>query len=72
MLRVFFVKPYEGARDGGVAGFASGLGQGLIGVVAKPVDGALEGGTQIIGGLAGTICNVPRAVLSSMGSSQQK
>mmetsp|Transcript_26083 Transcript_26083/g.45401 ORF Transcript_26083/g.45401 Transcript_26083/m.45401 type:complete len:440 (-) Transcript_26083:116-1435(-) len=64
------IKPYEGACQGGMAGFASGVGEGLVGMVTKPVDGVLDGGTQIIGGVAGTMCNVPRAVLNSVGISK--
>lgn len=35
----FFFKPYKGARDGGVLGFAKGCGKGLSGIVTGPVSG---------------------------------
>uniref|UniRef100_A0A1I8A753 VPS13_C domain-containing protein n=1 Tax=Steinernema glaseri TaxID=37863 RepID=A0A1I8A753_9BILA len=37
-----FMKPIEGARDGGAGGFAKGLGKGLIGVVTRPVSGVVD------------------------------
>lgn len=33
-------KPVEGARNGGLQGFAVGIGQGVAGAVVKPVIGA--------------------------------
>lgn len=35
-----FLKPVEGARKGGALGFAKGMGQGLVGLVARPAAGA--------------------------------
>ena len=35
----FFYKPYKGARDEGVLGFAKGCGKGLSGIVLEPVSG---------------------------------
>ena len=35
----FFFKPYKGARDEGVLGFAKGCGKGLTGIVIEPVSG---------------------------------
>jgi vacuolar protein sorting-associated protein 13A/C len=35
-------KPIEGARQGGVGGFAKGLGKGLLGAVLRPVSGAVD------------------------------
>ena len=32
-------KPVEGAREGGVSGAAIGMGQGLVGLIARPVKG---------------------------------
>lgn len=32
----------EGAREGGVGGFAKGLGKGVIGVVARPASGLVD------------------------------
>ena len=37
-----FTKPVEGAKSGGVAGFAAGFGKGLVGLVSKPVSGAVD------------------------------
>ena len=38
-----FLKPGEGAREGGVAGFFAGAAQGLLGAAVKPVVGVLDG-----------------------------
>uniref|UniRef100_A0A158R6A3 VPS13 domain-containing protein n=1 Tax=Syphacia muris TaxID=451379 RepID=A0A158R6A3_9BILA len=35
-------KPIQGARTGGVGGFAKGLGKGLVGVVVRPVSGVVD------------------------------
>lgn len=35
-------KPLEGARDGGVRGFARGLGAGVAGAISKPTAGMLD------------------------------
>lgn len=37
-----FLRPWEGAREEGAAGFAKGLGKGLIGFVARPVSGVVD------------------------------
>ena len=34
-----FEQPVRGALDGGAAGFARGVGRGLVGAVAKPMSG---------------------------------
>ena len=40
------VKPIEGAGKSGLPGFMKGVGQGLIGVVTKPVVGVFDSGQQ--------------------------
>lgn len=35
-------KPIAGAKSGGAAGFASGLGNGIIGVVAQPTGAIVD------------------------------
>jgi vacuolar protein sorting-associated protein 13A/C len=37
-----FLKPIEGALEGGVGGFALGVGKGLVGVVTRPVSGVVD------------------------------
>uniref|UniRef100_A0AC34QPZ6 Vacuolar protein sorting-associated protein 13 DH-like domain-containing protein n=1 Tax=Panagrolaimus sp. JU765 TaxID=591449 RepID=A0AC34QPZ6_9BILA len=37
-----FVKPYEGARRRGFKGFVKGVGQGMIGVVTRPISGIVD------------------------------
>lgn len=37
-----FTKPLEGAQQGGVTGFAKGVGHGLVGVVTRPVSGVVD------------------------------
>ena len=37
-----FLKPYEGAKKEGAVGFLKGLGKGFIGLVTKPIAGALD------------------------------
>ena len=32
----------EGAKEGGVGGFAKGLGKGIVGVVARPASGLVD------------------------------
>ena len=35
-------KPFEGASQEGVGGFVKGFGQGVAGLVAKPVSGVVD------------------------------
>ena len=35
-------KPVEGAKSDGAKGFFKGVGKGLVGVVTKPVAGAVD------------------------------
>lgn len=37
-----FTKPVEGAKSGGFGGFFKGIGKGAVGLVAKPVGGAID------------------------------
>lgn len=37
----FFYKPYKGARDEGVLGFAKGCGKGLTGIIYEPIYGKI-------------------------------
>lgn len=37
-----FEKPISGARKHGVGGFFKGVGQGMVGLVARPLTGALD------------------------------
>jgi vacuolar protein sorting-associated protein 13A/C len=37
-----FLKPYENAKKDGFLGFLKGTGQGLAGVIIKPVTGILD------------------------------
>lgn len=37
-----FLKPIEGARDGGFSGFARGFGKGIVNVVVRPVSGVVD------------------------------
>ncbi|KAJ1477081.1 hypothetical protein T484DRAFT_1631732, partial [Baffinella frigidus] len=37
-----FAKPMAGAREGGTAGFFSGLGKGILGAVVKPTAGLMD------------------------------
>ena len=39
VLEGFFYKPYKGARDEGMLGFAKGCGKGLSGIVYEPIYG---------------------------------
>jgi len=43
-VKGIIVKPYEGARKGGLTGFGAGLGRGIIGVAITPVTGVLRVG----------------------------
>lgn len=37
-----FEKPISGARNDGVRGFFKGVSQGMVGLVARPLSGALD------------------------------
>ncbi|KAG8460186.1 hypothetical protein KFE25_004434 [Diacronema lutheri] len=53
--------PVRGAREGGLAGFAEGLGRGLVGAVALPAAGVAVAAVQLGWGVAGTPEAVVRA-----------
>ena len=46
-----FQQPLQGARSGGVKGFAKGLGKGALGLLAKPLVGVTEGAAQVLQGV---------------------
>ncbi|CAE7632432.1 vps13B, partial [Symbiodinium sp. KB8] len=46
-----FTKPAEGAASGGVAGFAKGLGQGVLGLAASPLMGISTATRRIASGV---------------------
>ena len=50
-----FLKPIEGAQQGGLEGFAKGMGQGLLGLAAKPAVGVLSFATDSADGMKHTI-----------------
>ena len=47
-----FVKPVEGAMEGGVLGFAQGVGKGVLGLAANPLAGVAGGVSDIMSGIA--------------------
>ncbi len=49
-----FVNPYKGAEKDGLAGFARGVGTGVIGLVVKPVVGIGDAATNVLQGVKGT------------------
>lgn len=55
-------KPVEGAREGGVAGFARGAGQGLLGFGTKTASGTLDLATSVLSGAKNTPDAIGRTV----------
>lgn len=47
-----FEQPVRGAIDGGAAGFAQGIGRGLLGVVTKPMSGLAGFASKTAEGIA--------------------
>lgn len=47
-----FTKPVQGAKSGGIAGFAKGVGQGLVGAVAGPLIGIGSAAQRISTGIS--------------------
>eukprot|EP01084_Bolivina_argentea_P267506 454090_1 len=43
-----FTKPFEAAKSEGVLGFFKGAGQGIVGVVVKPILGAADGAVNLL------------------------
>ena len=41
-LTGLFLKPFEGAKKGGVKGFFKGTYQGITGLIIKPITGVLD------------------------------
>ncbi len=44
-------RPLEGAEQGGLGGFVTGVGRGLVGVAAAPVGGMLAAASQVTAGI---------------------
>ncbi|CAN0493785.1 unnamed protein product, partial [Ectocarpus sp. 8 AP-2014] len=42
--------PLKGAESGGLAGFAKGVGTGMLGLVVKPVVGVTDAATDLLQG----------------------
>lgn len=57
-------KPMESARQNGLIGFAHGLGQAFLGVIAQPMSGALDFFSLTVDGI-GASCSKCLEVLSS-------
>ncbi|KAA0171879.1 hypothetical protein FNF28_00514 [Cafeteria roenbergensis] len=53
-------RPIQGARDGGVAGFAAGIARGLAGAVVNPVVGIFNATGSVMDGVSGSIEGVTR------------
>ena len=47
-------QPFEGARHGGFEGFFTGVGKGLLGIVAKPVVGIVDFASNVTEGIKNT------------------
>lgn len=54
-----FEKPISGARNDGVRGFFKGVSKGMVGLVARPLSGALDF-------TSGTLNTIKRFVLCSL------
>ena len=53
-----FVKPVEGAMEGGALGFAAGIGQGIVGVAANPLASVATGIGDVASGIADEVHNI--------------
>jgi len=62
-----FTKPYQGAKEDGVAGLFKGMGKGLLGAVTSPVTAALKIGTSLIQGIEGTVVTIGKGGTSHRG-----
>lgn len=60
-LRGVVMKPYEGAREAGVKGFARGVGQGAVGFFMRPASGLVDFAS-------GTINTVKRSIIVAKNS----
>ncbi|CAM9663611.1 unnamed protein product [Discosporangium mesarthrocarpum] len=63
--------PIKGAESGGFAGFAYGVGTGVLGLVVKPVVGVFDAGRDVLQGVSGTTHELARMGKSSAMSSQR-
>jgi hypothetical protein len=61
-----FMKPFRGAKAGGVKGFFKGMGSGLLGLATAPLSAVLRVGTSVTSGIANS------ATLLRTGKIQQK
>lgn len=50
-----FLKPFEGAKAGGIKGFFKGTVQGVTGLVIKPVAGILDAAAKTAEGIKNTV-----------------
>ncbi|CBJ29969.1 conserved unknown protein [Ectocarpus siliculosus] len=50
--------PLKGAESGGLAGFAKGVGTGMLGLVVKPVVGVTDAATDLLQGVRGTTASI--------------
>lgn len=50
-----FTKPVEGAQKGGVGGFFTGLGKGVVGTFVKPISGVGRAASDLGSGLAASV-----------------
>ncbi len=64
-----FVNPYKGAEKDGFAGFARGVGTGVIGLVVKPVVGIGDAATNVLQGVKGTTENIAQSSSGQVESS---
>ena len=49
-------KPIEGVREDGAKGLFKGMGVGLVGVVTRPVSGALDAVHDAMAGIQESVC----------------
>jgi hypothetical protein len=66
-----FTKPFQGAKTGGVAGFAKGVGKGILGLVAAPITAVLKTGHSVTQGITNTAITIRRGKLPQHGRFRQ-
>jgi vacuolar protein sorting-associated protein 13A/C len=59
--------PVAGAKQGGVLGFMTGVGKGLVGVPGQIIGGALSAASQVTEGLDASVNKVSVVVLVAWG-----
>ena len=67
-LSGLFLEPFRGAKLKGIRGAAIGLGKGIIGLICRPVAGALGFVTLIVRG----VNNTPRCCCISLAKAYKK